>query len=106
MNLSPGTDAIHSQGIKKKTGIKGLRTTRKHHRQSVATCRGDEHQERAGSTTRSFCEGHLSIGEVTRSSLHITAAYLFSETPSLAVLKAGRKSKADWVKRCLFRWHK
>lgn len=50
--------------------------------------------------------GHLSIREVTHSSLHITAAFLFSGTLSLIVLGAGRKSKADWMKRCLFRWHK
>lgn len=104
LNFNPRTDAIYSQGIKKKIDIK-ISRPRKDYRESFAPCTGNGHQQYSRSTTRPFCDGHLSIREVPHSSLHITAAFLFSETPSLALLKAGRKSRADWVKRCLFRWH-
>lgn len=100
MNFNPRTDAIYSQSIKKKIDIKRLRTTRTGYRESFAPCTAT-----CKVHTRPFCDGHLSIREVSHSALHITAAFLFSETPSLAVPKAGREGRADWVKNCLFRWH-
>lgn len=51
LNFNPRTDAIYSQGIKKKIDIK-ISRPRKDYRESFAPCTGNGHQQYSRSTTR------------------------------------------------------